>query len=111
MKRFLKIELYFARAFNTIEKSCSCLDLFSYGDNSISMIQLLHKNSHSVVENNGRLSKNILLSRGCQQRHPIYPLLQTEILPHSIRECRDIRGIEVHSTEIAIFGGGYYIVS
>ena len=103
----LIIVLDFAKAFDTIEWSYiySCMEMFGYGDKSITMVKLLHNESTSVVENNGNFSNNIPLSRGCRQGDPISLyifVLCAEILSHCIRECGDIKGIEVHGTEIFI---------
>ena len=79
--------------------------MFGYGDRFITMIKLLHSGSTSVIENNGHFSKNIQLSRGCRQGDPISPyifFLCAGLLSHCIRECGDIKGIEVHGTEIII---------
>ena len=79
--------------------------MFGYGDKFITMMKLLHNESTSVVENNGNFSNNIPLSRGCRQGDPISPyifVLCAEILSHCIRECGDIKGIEVNGTEIFI---------
>ena len=106
-KEGLIIVLDFAKAFDTIEWSYiySCMEMFGYGDKFITMIKLLHNESTSVVENNGNFSNNIPLSRGCRQGDPISPyifVLCAEILSHCIRECGDIKGIEVNGTEIFI---------
>ena len=103
----LLIVLNFAKAFDTIEWSYiyTCMNMFGYGDGFITMVKLLHNESTSVVENNGHYSKNIPLSRGCLQGDPISPyifVLCAEILSHCIRECGDIKGIEVNGTEIFI---------
>ena len=79
--------------------------MFGYGDRFISFIKLLHQGSVSVIENNGHFSKNIHLSRGCRQGDPISPyifVLCAELLSHCIRECGDIKGIEIYGTEIAV---------
>ena len=106
-KEGLIIVLDFAKAFDTIEWSYiySCMQLFGYGERFISFIKLLHQGSTSVIENNGHLSKQIELSRGCRQGDPISPyifVLCAEILSHCIRECEDVRGLEIYGTEIAV---------
>ena len=76
-----------------------------YGERFITLIKLLHQGSSSVIENNGRFSQSILLSRGCRQGDPISPyifVLCAKLLSHCIRERGDIKGIEVHGTEIVI---------
>ena len=106
-KRGLIIVLDFAKAFDTIEWSYiyTCMQMFRYGGRFISFIKLLHEGSSSAIENNGHFSSNIILSRGCRQGDPISPyifVLCAELLSHCIRECGDIRGIEIHGTEIAV---------
>ena len=106
-KEGLIIVLDFAKAFDTIEWSYiyTCMKLFGYGDGFITMVKLLHSGSISVIENNGHFSNNIVLTRGCRQGDPISPyifVLCAELLSHCIRECGDIKGIEVHGTEIVI---------
>ena len=106
-KEGLLIVLDFAKAFDTIEWSYiyTCMKMLGYGDKFFTMIKLLHNDSTSVVENNGNYSNSIPLSRGCRQGDPISPyilVLCAEILSHCIRECGDIKGIEVNGTEIFI---------
>ena len=106
-KEGLIIVLDFAKAFDTIDWSYiySCMKMFGYGDRFITMIKLLHSGSTSVIENNGHFSRNIQLSRGCRQGDPISPyifVLCAELLSPCVRECGDIKGIEVHGTEIII---------
>ena len=107
-KEGLIIVLDFAKAFDTIEWSYiySCLEMFGYGDKFITMVKLLHNDSTSVVENNGNFSTNIRLSRGCRQgiRYPRISSYFVRKFYHTvlIRDCGDIKGIEVHGTEIFI---------
>ena len=58
-----------------------------------------------MIENNGYPSQNIILSRGCRQGDPISTyifVVCAELLSHCIRECGDIKGLEIHGTEIAV---------
>ena len=107
IKEGLIIVLDFAKAFETIEWSYiySCMEMFGYGERFIIMVKLLHNGSSSVIENNGHFSNTIPLLRGGCQGDPIIPyifVLCAELLSHCIRECGDIRDIEVHDTEIVI---------
>ena len=115
-KEGLIIVLDFAKAYNIIEWSYiyTCMQMFGYGERFICLIKLLHQGSSSVIENNGHFSQSILLSRGCRQGNQISPyifVLCGELLSHCVRKCGDIKGIEVHGTEIIIsqyalcFGG------
>ena len=96
--------LDFSKAFDTIEWNFikEVLTIFNFGKKFSSMIQLFQKNSTSRVEQNGHLSDSIVLSRGCRQGDPLSPyvfVLCAEILSHVIRECGDIKGIQVHGVE------------
>ena len=106
-KQGLIIVLDFAKAFDTIEWSYiyTSMQMFGYGDRFISFIKILHQGSLSVMDNSGHFSTNIILFRGCRQGDPISPyifVLCAELLSHCIRECGDIKGIEIHGTEIAV---------
>ena len=94
----LLLILDFSKAFDTIEWSFikEVLQIFNFGDNFASMIQLFQKNSTSRVEQNGHLSDSIALVRGCRQGDPLSLyvfVLCAEILSHVIRECDDLKGI------------------
>ena len=77
--------------------------MFGCGHRFISMVKMLHNGSAFIIENNGHISKSVPLSRGCCQGDSIFPyifVLCAELLSHYIRECGDIRSIEVHGTQI-----------
>ena len=66
------------------------------------MIHLFQPNSTSRVEQNGHLSEQINLARGCRQGDPLSPyvfVLCAEILSQVLREFGGIKGIEVHGEE------------
>ena len=79
--------------------------MFGYGKRFISFIKLLHQGSTSVIENNGHFSKNKSFKRVSSGGSdlPIYlRLVCRTTVSHCIRECGDIKWIEVHGTEIAV---------
>ena len=97
----------YAKAFDTIEWDFinHCLQLFGYGPFIQKTIKLLQYNSFSRVEQNGHLSEKIQLSRGCRQGDPISPYLFVicaEVLSHVIRECKDVKGIQIGETELKL---------
>ena len=69
------------------------------------MIHLFQHNSTSLVEQNGHLSQQITLARGCRQGDPLSPyvfVLCAEILSQVIREFGGIKGIEVHGVQFKL---------
>ena len=68
----LLIILDFSKAFDTIEWDFikDVLHLFSFGKEFTQMIHLFQKNTTSRVEQNGHLSEQITLARGCRQGDP-----------------------------------------
>ena len=97
----------YAKAFDTIEWDLikHCLHLFGFGLFIQKTIKLLQYNSFSRVEQNGHLSEKIQLSRGCRQGDPISPYLFVicaEVLSHVIRECKDVKGIQIGETELKL---------
>ena len=100
----LLIILDFSKAFDTIEWGFinDVLHLFNFGEKFSQMIHLFQKNSTSKVEQNGHLSEEITLARGCRQGDPLSPyvfVLCAEILSQVIREFGGIKGIRVHGEE------------
>ena len=100
----LLIILDFSKAFDTIEWSFiqDVLKLFNFGVNFSRMVHLFQYNTTSRVEQNGHLSDQIKLARGCRQGDPLSPyvfVLCAEILSQVIREFDGIKGIEVHGEE------------
>ena len=97
--------LDFAKAFDTIEWSFinKVFEFLNFGNKFCSALKLLQTDSFSRVEQNGLLSDKILLSRGCRQGDPISPyifVVCAEVLSHVLRECTDVKGIQVHDTEM-----------
>ena len=100
----LLIILDFSKAFDTIEWSFiqDVLKLFNFGINFSRMVHLFQHNTTSRVEQNGHLSDQIKLARGCRQGDPLSPyvfVLCAEILSQVIREFDGIKGIKVHGEE------------
>ena len=103
----LPIILDFSKAFDTIEWPfiTDVLKLFNFGGNFSKMIQIFRKNSTSRGKQNGHLSEQISLGRGCRQGDPLSPyefVLCAEILSHVLREFDDIKGIKVHDEEYKV---------
>ena len=97
--------LDFAKAFDTIEWSFinSVFKILNFGENLCSALRFLQFESFSRVEQNGLLSDKISLSRGCRQGNPISPyifVVCAKVLSHVLRECLDVKGIQVHDTEM-----------
>ena len=100
----LLIILDFSKAFDTIKWSFiqDVLKLFNFGVNFSRMVHLFQHNTTSRVEQNGHLSDQIKLARGCRQGDPLSPyvfVLCAEILSQVIREFDGIKGIKVHGEE------------
>ena len=97
--------LDFAKAFDTIEWSFinKVFEFLNFGNKFCSALKLLQTNSFSRVKQNGLLSDKILLSRGCRQGDPISPyifVVCAEVLSHVLRECTEVKGLQVHDTEM-----------
>ena len=97
--------LDFAKAFDTIEWSFinSVFKHLNLGKAFCSALKLLQSESFYRAEQNGLLSDKITLSRGCRQGDPISPyifVVCAEVLSHVLRECTDVKGIQVHDTEM-----------
>ena len=73
----LLVVVDYSKAFDTIEWNYvdQCLDLFNFGKNIISWIQLLRTNSVSRIDKNGHFTDMIELFRGCGQGDPVSPCI------------------------------------
>ena len=94
----------FEKAFDAIswEYISKILKIFNFSEKTISVIKSLQLNSKSKILQNGHLSDNIILGRGCRQGDPISPylfVLAVELLGETIREYEGIRGILVRGQE------------
>ena len=69
---------------------------------TISIIKSLQANSKSKVLQNGHLSDQIVLGRGCRQGDPISPylfVLAVELLGEALRKHKDLDGIKICGKE------------
>ena len=94
----------FEKAFDAIswEYISKILNILNFSENPISLIKSLQLNSKSKILQNGHLSDNIILGRGCRQGDPISLylfVLAIELLSETIREYEGIRGILVRGQE------------
>ena len=105
-KEFCVVVLDFAKAFDTLEWSFSksCLKLFHFGENIVSIMSLFQRNTFSGVEKNGHLSSNIPPSRGYRQGDPVSCYLfviSAEILAEGV-SCDGVNDIKVMGSEIKL---------
>jgi exonuclease III len=93
----------FEKAFDSInwkfvEKS---LYSFNFGPSFCNVIKMLYKDISSCIVNNGRTSEWFQPTRGVRQGCPISPyifIIAVELLAISIRENKNIRGIEINGS-------------
>ena len=99
MKRLI-ILIDFEKAFDSIswEFILNSLKIFNFGESIVSWVKSLQINSNSKILQNGYLSEEISLGRGCRQGDPISPylfVLAAEFLVESIRSNTNIKGITI----------------
>ena len=78
------------------------LKKFNFGEKTINWVRSLQNNSNSKILQNGYLSDEISLGRGCRQGDPISPylfVLAAEFLAEAIRTNTKIKGITIHNKE------------
>ena len=78
------------------------LEKFNFGEDIKKWVKSLQLNSNSKILQNGHLSDEITLGRGCRQGDPISPylfILAAEFLAEAIRTNKNIKGIKIHETE------------
>ena len=78
------------------------MEKFNFGENIINWVRSLQTDSNSKILQNGHLSKEIELGRGCRQGDPISPylfVLAAEFLAEAIRENTNIKGITIRNKE------------
>ncbi len=97
----------FEKAFDTVRWShiIKCLKYFNFGELFIHWIQVIYNNINSTVINNGHASERFFITRGIRQGCPLSPYLfivAVEILAISIRANKNIKGIKVGSSGVAI---------
>ena len=96
----LMILVDFEKAFDSIswDYISKILTLFNFNSKTISIIKSLQKNSKSKILQNGHLSHQINLGRGCRQGDPISPylfVLAVELLGETFRNHKYIDGIKI----------------
>ena len=100
----LIILIDFEKAFDSISWNfiIDSMKKFNFGENIISWVRSLQLNSNSKILQNGYLSEEIELGRGCRQGDPISPylfVLAAEFLAESIRSNTNITGITLYNKE------------
>ena len=81
------------------------LNYYNFGDSLISWIKLFYTDISSSIQNNGWTSDFFNLSRGVRQGCPLSPylfILCAEILGASIRQDKQIRGINISENECKV---------
>ena len=106
-KRGLILISDFAKAFDTIEWPFinQIFQFLNFGEAFCEYLKLLQTDSYSRIGENGFLSDRVPLSRGCRQLDPISPyvfVICAEVLSHVLRECEDVKGIEVHDVKMLV---------
>ena len=94
----------FEKAFDSISWKfiLKSLEIFNFGENIINWVRSLQTNSNSKILQNGHLSEEIILGRGCRQGDLISPylfVLAAEILAEAIRSNTNIKGITIRDKE------------
>ena len=97
----------FEKAFDTLEWSFieKTLNYYNFGNSLISWIKLFYTDISSSIQNNGWTSDFFNLSRGVRQGCPLSPylfILCAEILGTSIRQDKQIRGINISENECKV---------
>ena len=100
----LIILIDFEKAFDSISWKfiLDILKKFNFGEKTINWVRSLQNNSNSKILQNGYLSDEISLERGCRQGDPISPylfVLAAEFLAEAIRTNTKIKGITIHNKE------------
>ena len=100
----LIILINFEKSFDLISWKfiLNSLEKFNFGENIISWVRSFQLNSNSKILQNGYLSDEIALGRGCRQGDPISPylfVLAADFLAEAIRTNTNIKGITIHNKE------------
>jgi exonuclease III len=101
------LALDFAKAFDTLKWDFifNTLKYLNFGDKYIKWVKLLYSDISSTIINNGWSSGYFALHRGVRQGCPASPylfILCAEILAHSIRSDKQIKGIKIATKEIKV---------
>ena len=100
----LIIIIDFEKAFDSISWDfiSKTLEIFNFGDSVKNWVKSLQINSTSKILQNGHLSDEIALGRGCRQGDPISPylfVLAAEFLAEAIRSNKNIKGLTILEKE------------
>ena len=100
----LIMSIDFEKAFDSISWLfiSKSLKYFNFGKQTINWIKSLQIGSTSKILQNGNLSSQINLGRGCRQGDPVSPYLfviAAEVMAEAIRENKQIKGITLHTQE------------
>lgn len=103
----LILALDFSKAFDSVrwEMICIALDFFNFGPNFIDLIKTLFVDIESSIINAGSTSKSFKPTRGIRQgccASPYLFNLVMEMLAIMIRSNENVKGIQMHNTEIKL---------
>ena len=96
------ISVYYEKCFDRIEKDSllGAMKMFNFGQGIISWVNTMYTGSTLKVLNNGFLTDEIKLTRGCRQGTPgslYYFLICAELLAIKLRKNQNITGFELNS--------------
>lgn len=105
--RNILISYDFYKAFDTVclNSLYKVLEFFSFGENFIRMIKILHKNMSAFVTNNNHWSEEFATGRGLRQGSCTSPFLficLTQMLGNRIMQNEAIKGVKVGGVEIKL---------
>ena len=74
------------------------LEAFNFPKGIQKWVKMFQDRSNSQVSQNGCILNSFPMGRGCRQGDPISPyifIICAELLSQTIKNCRDIRGLEI----------------